>query len=303
MTEIIFFAVPFIEQEQISDERGQQGKKSTIPRQRKKTKGGEIGRLGGTTAQKRKENAMKQKHLAAVLLATLAVTAITAFSSFASTLATTGVVGSVHDISAFAANSGGAVLADNEGRVCIFCHTPHHASEDASLGTTNPLWNHQVTTQVYQPYKTSTFDSAGSMIGGDPLLGSSRLCMSCHDGSIAIDTHGGSIPQAGGAMLSGNKVVGSTTSTTSDHPIGIHYLGLQQAEPTKLRDPTLNWIAGTAPVQNSLEMGGYMTCATCHEVHNKRNVIQNVAGDGATYNRLLRSKQQGSAICRSCHSK
>ena len=67
--------------------------------------------------------------------------------------------------------------------ICIFCHTPHNA--DVSV-TDAPLWNHQVTTKFFQVYNSSTMDATV----GQPAA-SSKLCLSCHDGTVAVDAYGG----------------------------------------------------------------------------------------------------------------
>ena len=69
----------------------------------------------------------------------------------------------------------GSVHAVTESDVCIFCHTPHHASGDG------PLWNHQMSGASYTPYSSSTLKATV----GQPT-GSSRLCLSCHDGTVAL---------------------------------------------------------------------------------------------------------------------
>src|SRR3990172_564811 len=74
----------------------------------------------------------------------------------------------------------GAVKSGTVGEICIFCHTPHHSSPQA------PLWNRQLPSgQSYQLYGSSTLNSYPQ----DPQLRSgnmSLLCLSCHDGTIAI---------------------------------------------------------------------------------------------------------------------
>ena len=53
--------------------------------------------------------------------------------------------------------------------------------------------------------------------------------------------------------------------------------------------------------------GDIMTCASCHEVHNKENATQDapVAGSGVTNapNYFLYAKEKESLICLSCHIK
>ncbi len=69
---------------------------------------------------------------------------------------------------------------NNYGEVCVYCHTPHGASGQVDV----PLWNRTINTGIYQLYDQ---DLAS---GQTPLQpGSSSLtCLSCHDGTIAIDS-------------------------------------------------------------------------------------------------------------------
>jgi len=233
--------------------------------------------------------------IVAVILGAMVIPAL------AGTTAGTGVIASMHDITAYSKLPGNTgVKGDNEGRVCVFCHTPHHASTDSTLDY-NPLWNHAVTTQVYQPYESATFSYAAAGGGADPLTGPSRLCMSCHDGSVALDQHGGTDSQAGGTMLSGNKVVGSTTHST-DHPIGFSFTTAQAAHSASINPASTTWSGGTGTVAAALHNGDTMTCATCHDVHNKVNAVNAPGADSTVKNYLVRSPQAGSALCLTCHN-
>jgi hypothetical protein len=46
--------------------------------------------------------------------------------------------------------------------------------------------------------------------------------------------------------------------------------------------------------------GAFMTCATCHDVHNKTNAVH---ADAGTKNYFVYSPQEGSALCLTCHDK
>ena len=74
----------------------------------------------------------------------------------------------------------GSVTSGSVNEVCIFCHTPHHSSQSA------PLWNRELPSgQTYQLYGSSTLDASPE----NPQLRSgnhSLLCLSCHDGTIAL---------------------------------------------------------------------------------------------------------------------
>jgi len=70
----------------------------------------------------------------------------------------------------------GTIKSLFEKRVCIFCHTPHRARGDISA-----LWNRDDSLVTYIPYESSTMYAAV----GQPT-GASKLCLSCHDGTIAL---------------------------------------------------------------------------------------------------------------------
>ncbi len=94
----------------------------------------------------------------------------------------------------FAAGSSG-VEATVEDRVCVFCHTPHHASMDDSL-INGPLWNHELSTASYTTWSPTLTNSPPYIVNvgfvnvlttqPPQLDGSSRMCMSCHDGTVGI---------------------------------------------------------------------------------------------------------------------
>jgi len=67
------------------------------------------------------------------------------------------------------------------GAVCIYCHTPHGANQQIQA----PLWNRTVALDsVYTIYdKPTTLMRTMSTPGPTSLT-----CLSCHDGTIAIDS-------------------------------------------------------------------------------------------------------------------
>jgi len=71
-----------------------------------------------------------------------------------------------------------SMKATSESQVCVFCHTPHGASDLPKA----PLWNRSLSTSSYIPYSSSSLDATDL---GQPE-GKSKLCLSCHDGTIAI---------------------------------------------------------------------------------------------------------------------
>jgi len=175
-----------------------------------------------------------------------------------------GIQGSVHDFS-------GRIWSG--GKICIVCHTPHHADP-----TVDPLWNHTLSTAAYTLYSSPTLNS----IPGQPGV-QSRLCLSCHDGTVAIDSFGG---MTGGEYVSGDRLIG--TDLADDHPIGMTFYhdGPLNCQNCHQMHP---W--GFASVLPFFD--GKVECATCHEPHN----------NGVPGTKLLRKTVSQSALCLHCHAK
>ncbi len=125
--------------------------------------------------------------------------------------------------------------------LCAICHTPHNGIQ------TSLLWNHTLSANSF------SWSDANQTVGGTPLpsdlatwAGSSKLCLSCHDGSVAI----GDLAWYQGAIKTGDatppiyptqKVSGGADNTVDDnapdkyiitgaagdmkgnHPVGIPY--------------------------------------------------------------------------------
>ncbi|MCF6229955.1 MAG: hypothetical protein L3J62_04045, partial [Gammaproteobacteria bacterium] len=79
------------------------------------------------------------------------------------------------------------VTATSEAQICVFCHTPH----GADTSTNAPLWNRSLEggagyTAVYSMYDSSSMEA--TQLSGVPSAptSSSKLCLSCHDGVIAV---------------------------------------------------------------------------------------------------------------------
>lgn len=195
------------------------------------------------------------------------------------------IVASKHDFS-----TSGPVNSNyksvTQTQVCIYCHAPHNTS------STTLLWNHASLAATYTLYTSPTLDAGVLAQPG----GVSKLCLSCHDGAVAVDSFGG----AGGTAT--NKVAGAAllgTNLSDDHPIGFTY---DAALVTK--DPGLKAVttaatigAGNAgTIATKLLIGGQMECASCHDVHNS------TAGT-AVESKLLRMTTAGSALCIACHNK
>ena len=169
------------------------------------------------------------------------------------------------------------------GEICLPCHTPHNADPYGDNIIDAPLWNHDADmTTVYTLYSSPTFDSTPNQ-----PQGISKLCLSCHDGVIALDSFGGA---AGGNYISGNALI--DTDLSDDHPISIywsHQVEFKTGSGTcvNCHNPSPTDFNPILPFFNR-----YLECATCHDVHNT-----------VGYDHLLRLPLANSQLCLHCHGK
>lgn len=183
------------------------------------------------------------------------------------------IVNSKHDLSS---TGGGKALAVTETEICIFCHTTHHTSKVAQL------WNRDLSTASYTPYSSSSMVAAP----GQPT-GTSKLCLSCHDGTIAlgktfadpksdIEFQGGitTMPDTWDAYIG--------TNLSNDHPISFKY---ESSGPDELMP------AGSLPNGIKLDQSGEVQCTSCHNIHDN------------SYGNFLITSNIASNLCISCHAK
>lgn len=175
---------------------------------------------------------------------------------------------------------------------CIYCHSPHGGR------TERPLWNRVLPNGPYQMYDTRSL----SMIADAQPTGTSRLCLSCHDGTIALDdvinpplTHTG--PSAPGETIKrcatdchngGNPKGGFNwekvwfdTRLEKQHPISITY------DPTR----AAGFRPATAVAAAGLKLeDGKVQCNTCHDPHTQQN------------RKFLRIPNTAGSLCLVCHN-
>jgi predicted CXXCH cytochrome family protein len=179
----------------------------------------------------------------------------------------------------------GGIKATTETEICVFCHVPHQASVLA------PLWNRRNPDAApsYTPYASST--AKGTM--GQPN-GSSLLCLSCHDGTIALGellsrgatnvSMTGTGISATGVLTGGTGLIGRDLS--DDHPVSFAYTAaLAAGSGGELVSPTV--LTGKV----KLDASGQMQCSSCHDAHDNTN------------GKFLVMSNTASALCISCHTK
>ncbi len=215
------------------------------------------------------------KKFALILVAAMLVGA-TAWTAYAA------ISGSAHDLSGLYTGGG---PAGSQDQICVFCHAPHNAA----VPSVGPLWNHAESAAGYTMYPgTAPGSDLQGAIGTEPN-GISKLCLSCHDGTVAIDAYGG---VAGTTSMTGNALIG--TDLSNDHPISITYTTATAQADGELNDPA-TYILGGDFIVNSLD-SDQIQCSTCHDVHNGG------AAELVNY-KLLVEDAAGSAICLACHAK
>lgn len=232
----------------------------------------------------------------------------------ASTFAMASIAGSKHDFSA---------ASWSDQAICKPCHTPHNA---IAADITGRIWAHTLSTQatyiahggkgVVADGATST-DAKGTLNLTD-LDGATRLCLSCHDGTVALDSFmGRNAVASDGITMGGDANHGAVagnlgTDLSNDHPVGLTtlykdttiggrnkpYADAKAAGLKFVTSPTAVTAADLAkvPAGTTLAYTNYpaVSCVTCHDTHN---------GSVPAERGLLRVSNVGSKICLTCHDK
>ncbi len=147
------------------------------------------------------------------------------------------------------------------------------------------LWNQTQTKATYQVYNSTTYHQKGQQ----PVLGSdSNLCLSCHDGTVAVGNTivSGQITMAG--SMNAQDVLG--TNLQSSHPFSLQL---------PIKD-TIDLIASLVakgktgdPLQKVKLINGNIECTSCHNAH-----VQAIDTLSQTF--LVRDSSKGQ-MCLACH--
>jgi len=244
-----------------------------------------------------------------------------------------GIVGSKHD---FTTGGDAQTTTGLTDQVCVFCHTPHGSDTAAPV----PLWNKVLTGGAtytrYSTLSTPSFDSAEAPVGSVSLA-----CLSCHDGTQAMDVVI-NLPGSGGynaagqtidpaiGVMTGSPIPNLQQDLTDDHPISMQYAGggplvsdpdgtytgpLGDPDFVKPEKATVNsqpiwWldvVTGTATVREKSDMILY--------ARNDLGTVQPFVECGSCHDphneessatggvEFLRTANTASRICTSCHIK
>jgi predicted CXXCH cytochrome family protein len=197
-----------------------------------------------------------------ILVAILAILASVPFPAAAA------LQGSAHDFSTYGWSG---------GEICILCHGPH-----GTPGAEAPLWNHAISNATYVLYDSPTMAEPTEQPGPG---GISRLCLSCHDGTTAIDYFGGTQGTTYIDAINPNALVG--TDLSNDHPIGVYWNHQEQTHDCLNCHDIQNMTIKDVKFYNRR-----VECPSCHDVHND---VPNP--------KLLRLPMSGSRLCFQCHGK
>ncbi|MEN8155442.1 MAG: cytochrome c3 family protein [Bacteroidota bacterium] len=154
--------------------------------------------------------------------------------------------------------------------MCEFCHTPH------SVKPLSPTWANSNPATRYIMYDEMV--SSTSNIPADPSRqpdGSSTLCLSCHDGTIALGNTSSVMPAGSSSILG--------TDLSDDHPISFTYDATLVASDGQLKYTPM------FPV--TLDANSKVQCASCHDPHVD------------THSSFLVTSNEFSDLCFKCHDR
>jgi|ERR1051326_1721265 hypothetical protein len=224
-----------------------------------------------------------------------------------------GIENSPHDFSTvIGTNKASTASWNSRHGVCSPCHSAHH-TDDAQVA---PLWNHATTTGPFTPYSSPTLNAS---VGAPD--GVSLACLSCHDGTLAVNAGAGAPTFGVGADLDANAKIGPDLHVV--HPISFTYDAALATADGNLEDPTTYKIGdaktrltvSTPPVpatwsgtsltgktiKDAMLFDGKVQCASCHDVHKQ----DGSAPESGILVRISSTDAdgRGSTLCRTCHVK
>ena len=230
------------------------------------------------------------------------------------TLASCGVVALTMTTSAYALHGDAK---------CDSCHVPHKSDNTVNA----PLWNPRLDVTTYTPYSSLTIKAQV----GQPN-GISKLCLGCHgvEDSSSYHLGGGAFASAGNGDMS------------NDHPISFQYDSALATLNGYLFDPSsapshlgatstctigssgretcvVSYIGSTNTIAQDLlrpadsrdpnSPRDRVECVTCHDPHNKLNIVYNYTDLMSTtvpqpviVKKYMAMTNAGGFMCKTCHT-
>jgi len=180
----------------------------------------------------------------------------------------------------------GTVRAVSETQICVFCHTPHNSRTQA------PLWNRNDSGGTYAMYWSATMDAYASAAAAPQPNGSSKLCLSCHDGTLALGATvaSGTIPMSGGITTMPASGANFGLDLSGHHPVSFAVTDVLVSTNNARGDTPLKALAQMrASTVIKLDASDRVQCTSCHDAHKD------------AYGSFLRAASTDT-LCLSCHS-
>ena len=202
------------------------------------------------------------------------------------------IVGSEHDFANASWNQG---AGSKQNEICGVCHIPHVEGRPADRTNSTVLWGRQLSTATYVMYFGYGIDGVQ-----DPQpSGSTRLCLGCHDGSVALELF--HTRTTGSTQIDASAIVPGKPGFDfgADHPISLTYADGPTGDPyLRLRTTPFNGVVPGQTIEDILE-GGKVQCVSCHDPHNVE-----VPSGTPDFLRIWNSDPAApSALCLACHIK
>ncbi|MHB2150528.1 cytochrome c3 family protein [Calditrichota bacterium LG25] len=168
-------------------------------------------------------------------------------------------------------------ISDNS---CSVCHTE---DGEGHKSVKQPLWEHNYKEITYNVYQSNTLNAKV----GQPT-GISKLCLSCHDGTIALNNFGGGLQIS--KYIPAEAQIG--TDLRNNHPVSFVYDSKLAEEDGGLYDPASSESGLGATIQQDLLIDNQLQCTSCHDTHN-------LMGN----EKMLVIMNAKSRLCLTCHIK
>ena len=214
------------------------------------------------------------------------------------------IVGSQHDFSVstnyWINGTVNWTVGHGSTNVCNECHNVHHAPD----ATKAPLWIHTPSAQTFKTYDQGDSET----YSGTPItLGTSKACLSCHDGSVAINSQDSLSAGTVNTTISGGtpvfikssaiviEVNGTVDDLTHMHPIGLNYATARSTLAAgELNNPSAQVAGAGGSITQVMLKSGNVECSSCHDIHRTQ---------GASASSGIFTIVSGQSLCLTCHNK